>query len=331
MVFGVHISHTGTIGDFQIPAKTSDVLAWIRKKYKNDTLQFQGKLEDPLKEQWLSVFASSEGDDAHTNMHVLPAPFQDETFIGPIFILATESENADEYEKPVSAYVSLQTEHYNTVYQEWTFDDESESEKEEEDEEEEEEEEEEEPSRETVHERTLTHQNDVFVHCAIRSKVIENFTELVGDRAVELEDALLHSVVEQGVKENMDIDWNNRVFWNFYRSRAMSLYENLNPSSYVQNKETWISKLQNGDISAHALTELSAVDLCPARWKASIEAIIESEKKLYARNENASIFMWCSRCKKKTKCDYYQMQTRSADEPMTTFVTCLECDRKWKF
>ena len=39
----------------------------------------------------------------------------------------------------------------------------------------------------------------------------------------------------------------------------------------------------------------------------------------------------CSRCKKKSKCSYYQMQTRSADEPMTTFVTCLECDKQWKF
>ena len=39
----------------------------------------------------------------------------------------------------------------------------------------------------------------------------------------------------------------------------------------------------------------------------------------------------CSRCKKKTNCDYYQLQTRSADEPMTTFVTCLECNKQWKF
>ena len=37
----------------------------------------------------------------------------------------------------------------------------------------------------------------------------------------------------------------------------------------------------------------------------------------------------CSKCKS-TKTSYYQMQTRSADEPMTTFVTCLNCDKKWK-
>ncbi|BGP36215.1 transcription elongation factor TFIIS [Rhodotorula kratochvilovae] len=31
------------------------------------------------------------------------------------------------------------------------------------------------------------------------------------------------------------------------------------------------------------------------------------------------------------RCMYYQMQTRSADEPMTTFVTCLACSNRWKF
>ena len=37
----------------------------------------------------------------------------------------------------------------------------------------------------------------------------------------------------------------------------------------------------------------------------------------------------CGKCKS-TKTTYYQMQTRSADEPMTTFVTCTGCGNKWK-
>ena len=37
----------------------------------------------------------------------------------------------------------------------------------------------------------------------------------------------------------------------------------------------------------------------------------------------------CYKCKKR-KCTYYEMQTRSADEPMTTFVTCLNCGNRWK-
>lgn len=38
----------------------------------------------------------------------------------------------------------------------------------------------------------------------------------------------------------------------------------------------------------------------------------------------------CSRCGQR-KCTYYQMQTRSADEPMTTYVTCVNCNKRWKF
>ena len=37
----------------------------------------------------------------------------------------------------------------------------------------------------------------------------------------------------------------------------------------------------------------------------------------------------CRICKSK-ECTYYQMQTRSADEPMTTFVTCINCNNRWK-
>ena len=38
----------------------------------------------------------------------------------------------------------------------------------------------------------------------------------------------------------------------------------------------------------------------------------------------------CSKCKSK-KTYSYQLQTRSSDEPMTNFVTCVECGNKWKF
>eukprot|EP01062_Namystynia_karyoxenos_P042723 TRINITY_DN31290_c0_g1_i8.p1 TRINITY_DN31290_c0_g1~~TRINITY_DN31290_c0_g1_i8.p1 ORF type:complete len:755 (+),score=149.58 TRINITY_DN31290_c0_g1_i8:93-2357(+) len=38
----------------------------------------------------------------------------------------------------------------------------------------------------------------------------------------------------------------------------------------------------------------------------------------------------CSGCGKR-RTTYFQMQTRSADEPMTTFVSCLVCGKNWKF
>jgi hypothetical protein len=38
----------------------------------------------------------------------------------------------------------------------------------------------------------------------------------------------------------------------------------------------------------------------------------------------------CGKCKS-LKTTYYQLQTRSADEPVTTYATCKACGHKWKF
>ena len=342
MVNGVIISNTGTVSDIMIPAKTNDVLDWMRKKYKNQDIQFQGKIQDPIKDtNWLSIFSSTEGDENNVNTHTLPSPFHEETYIGNIIILATESDNQDEYDPSISSYINLKSEHYTNIYQDWAFVGEEEDAEDEEliheeDEEDivEEDEEEVEVIREvkpvTVSRSTS---KDVFVECTIRNKVVSNFEEIMSHGlALELESAILKVVSDHAIKDNIDVDWNNRVFWNLYRSRCISFYENLKGTdSYVGNRENWLEKLKTNQITPSSLAELSAVDLCPSRWKESIEKIIEAEKKLYSKDSSAAIFMWCSSCKKKTKCDYYQMQTRSADEPMTTFVTCLECDRKWKF
>ena len=346
-MIGVCIALNGTITELQVPVKTKDVLEWMRKKYKNPNLQFQGKLQDPSKEtRMLNIFASMNEDDENTNTHMLPSPFDEEVYNSPILVFATENDESDSYIPDITKYVPLKPLEYETLYQEWTFAvDEDEEEVEEQGEEDEEgdapveevyeEVEEDVPVTRPVAKRTVSKvsSRDAFVDCAIREKVLENFKDLLEseERSKELEHHMLQTVVDMAKKEGYEVDWTNKTFWNMYRTRAISLYENLNPSSYVQNKESLLQKLKNGDLSCKVVAEMSPIDLCPARWKSSIERIIETEKKLYSTQKSASIHMWCSSCKKKTKCDYYQLQTRSADEPMTTFVTCLECTKKWKF
>jgi len=347
MVSAVVISASGTITDVQVPAKTADVLEWIRKKYGNADIQFQGKLEDPTNAaRWLSVFAAPCGEDGTANEHVLPSPFNEELYDGTIIVMASASENSDAYEMPAAAYGNLKRDDYATIYSEWTFaveDDEGSVAEDLPDDindvgsvDSEEADERPFPARESLYvsKPITTRSKNVFVDCAMRDKVIANFAELLENKehAEDLEDAMLHVVADQATKENMDVDWGNHVFANLYRSRAISIYENLRGSaSYVKNDEAWLDKLKSGELSMRAFAEMTSVELCPARWKAAIERIIASEKKLYSKHDSGSIFWWCRRCKKKTKCDHYQMQTRSADEPMTTFMVCLECDQKWKF
>ena len=67
--------------------------------------------------------------------------------------------------------------------------------------------------------------------------------------------------------------------------------------------------------------------------KQKVQKAIEAEMneiKSAGNNQSETDMFKCGKCQKR-KTSYYQMQTRSADEPMTTFVTCLNCDHRWKF
>lgn len=46
------------------------------------------------------------------------------------------------------------------------------------------------------------------------------------------------------------------------------------------------------------------------------------------KKERTSGFLTCKNCRS-TKVDVDQMQTRSADEPMTLFALCLDCGNRW--
>jgi DNA-directed RNA polymerase subunit M/transcription elongation factor TFIIS len=336
MVLATIVASNGSLSEISIPAKTTDVLEWMRKKYKQTGIQFQGKIQDPLKEdRWLSIFAKVSDDDEDANQHMLPPPLDEESYSGAIIILATMSE-ADEYEKPITSYVNLGVEDYETLYHEWSFNMSDDEEEAREDEEEEEDDITEEPDEAPravpqVTVKTIKTKN-VFVECPIRDKVIQNFTEVTSaEIASELESRLLYSIVHYSKLNGIDVDWANRVFWSTYRSKATCIYENLSTTGTVVNTENWAKRLLSGEVDPKTFVEMPAEELCPSLWKGALDKIVETEIRLYSKNVSAAIYLYCSRCKKKSKCDYYQMQTRSADEPMTTFVTCLECDREWKF
>ncbi len=83
MVLGTSISLNGTLTDVTIPIKTNDILEWLRKKYKQPSIQFQGKIADPLKEdRWIVVFASVGNEDDEPNQHMMFSPFDEESYIG---------------------------------------------------------------------------------------------------------------------------------------------------------------------------------------------------------------------------------------------------------
>jgi transcription elongation factor S-II len=88
--------------------------------------------------------------------------------------------------------------------------------------------------------------------------------------------------------------------------------------------------LDSGDILPHTIAFMTHQEMLPERWEKMIQEKIKRDKhKFEAKVEASTDTFTCRKCRSK-KCTYFQQQTRSADEPMTTFVTCLQCDARWK-
>jgi len=93
------------------------------------------------------------------------------------------------------------------------------------------------------------------------------------------------------------------------------------------------ASVADGFISAAHLLELSPEDLGSNDKRSNNEKIREhatNEAVRGIKKEASTDAFKCGKCGKRM-CTYYQLQTRSADEPMTTFVTCVNCDNRWKF
>jgi DNA-directed RNA polymerase subunit M/transcription elongation factor TFIIS len=314
MVVALFISNSGTLAETPLPAKTSDVLEWLRKKTKQPTLQFQGKMIHD--EDVYSVFGvPCEEDEENANQHMLPSPFNDDMFSGTLVIMKSRNANADDYDAHANQYMDLRSAEYDEFYQSSTFQEDGEEEEENEEEEtgeavvEEEDDDVPEADRELQPVHTV-HASNVYVDHPLRNLVRDKFD------SNEVETAILKKCVHDAQNWFIDQAWDNPVFLNLYRNRAIDLYR------YRQLMPI---------MTAEAFVNSTPLIQNPDRWTEIVQSTTEKEKATHSKKQTASIFLFCRRCKKKTRCDYYQMQTRSADEPMTTFTTCLECDLKWKF
>ena len=149
--------------------------------------------------------------------------------------------------------------------------------------------------------------------------------ELSDIKCKNLEISIFNFAISQASKNKIVKKWDNPYFVILYVNRYRSIYTNL------MNKDiSFLKDIKSDIIQKKELKNISHQEMNPNKWKSLIDAKIKRDTNITKEDINAATDEFkCYKCKKR-KCTYYEMQTRSADEPMTTFVTCLNCGNRWK-
>lgn len=114
-----------------------------------------------------------------------------------------------------------------------------------------------------------------------------------------------------------------------YRNKLRTFTMNLRNKKNPELRD----RLLTGAILPEKFIKMSPNDMAPEALKKEIEKL--NKQNLFdaqGATEKRAVTdrFTCGKCKHK-KVSYYQMQTRLADEPLTTFCTCENCGNRWKF
>lgn len=113
-----------------------------------------------------------------------------------------------------------------------------------------------------------------------------------------------------------------------YRNKLRSLFQNLKNKT---NRELG-PRVMSGEITSERFVVMTHEELKSAQQRKEDDKLqLDNMKKAQVPMAEKSISdaLKCGRCGQK-KVSYSQAQTRSADEPMTTFCECTVCGNRWK-
>jgi DNA-directed RNA polymerase subunit M/transcription elongation factor TFIIS len=138
-----------------------------------------------------------------------------------------------------------------------------------------------------------------------------------------VETSIFNYAINEADRRKLIKKWDNPRFIEIYLNRFRSIYINLKNDAFLE-------QVKKKEISGKTLELLTHYEMEPGRWSELIDKKVKRDASQFNTNIQASTDMFtCRKCKSK-KCTYYELQTRSADEPATIFVTCLDCGKNWR-
>jgi DNA-directed RNA polymerase subunit M/transcription elongation factor TFIIS len=163
----------------------------------------------------------------------------------------------------------------------------------------------------------------------LRKMAIKRFQDIsylsaYGKQIEAMERQIYQIALKEATKRGVIPHWRNQTFCEYYLIYVRTNYIHLTTLTTVKDM------ILSEQLSLQNLPECNHYALNPEGWNDLRERQrIREEKELAGDRRIATDRFKCRRCGQK-ECSYYQLQTRSADEPMTTFIKCLVCNNEWR-
>jgi transcription elongation factor S-II len=154
----------------------------------------------------------------------------------------------------------------------------------------------------------------------LRRKMRAQLNEIIQDerKSENVEIGAYNYTVRHATEKKITRKWSNPLFAELYLTKMRSLLFNITHPMIHAMKEP------------HLCAFMTHQELNPDKWRDMIHKKEKRDEHLFNHKLAATTTDFtCFKCKK-NNCTYYQLQTRSADEPMTTFVTCVNCESHWR-
>lgn len=157
-----------------------------------------------------------------------------------------------------------------------------------------------------------------------RENVRNKINEKLGSEkdSANLEKGIFNFVLKEAEYRKIIKKWDNQFFVELYLDHLRSILNNFT--------EKWVNEIKDGIIKPHQLAFMTHQELNNDKWSVMVEEKSKRDKNKFEMNMESSTDMFtCGKCKGK-RCVYSLQQLRSSDEPMTCFITCLDCGKRWK-
>ena len=147
--------------------------------------------------------------------------------------------------------------------------------------------------------------------------------------AKDLEIGIYNATIDYCGQNEIPLTWQCDSFNEVYLVKARSIYGNLKSNSYIKNTNL-LSRLKDREFLPHELPFIKCEHVHPESWAVIVDNEVKRNRAAYEQTDKSMTDqIKCGKCKK-NKISYFEIQSRSADEPMTTHYTCLTCGNRWR-